>query len=120
MVKRAHHDLLVWQEGMELVSLTYSVVSGLPREEKFDLGSQMRRAAVSVPANIAEGAGRNSAKEFNHFLGIARGSLCELETLLILCRKLKLVDNVDRELAQVNTTYSLLNGLMKSIRNKMN
>ena len=81
-----HHDLVVWQESMKLVSLTYSLTKTLPREELFGLVSQMQRAAVSVPSNIAEGAARGSKREFRQFLMIARGSLAELETQILVAQ----------------------------------
>jgi len=82
MTARRHYDLRVWQDGIALVKTIYALTAKLPREELFGLTSQMRRAAVSVPANIAEGAARSTQKEFIHFLSIARGSLSELDTLL--------------------------------------
>ena len=79
-MKRKHHDLNVWQESMQLVKDIYSVTATFPREEIYTLTSQMRRAAISVPSNIAEGVARTSNKELLQFLSIARGSLSELET----------------------------------------
>ncbi len=81
-------DLLVWQKAMDLVAVTYQLVKLLPKEEQYDLASQMRRAAVSVPSNIAEGQGRKSDREFLRFLSIARGSRAELETQLLLSVRL--------------------------------
>ena len=78
-------DLIVWQKAMEMASMTYSLTKTLPKEELFSLTNQMRRAAISVPSNIAEGYGRNSQKEYLQFLAIAKGSLCELETQFLLC-----------------------------------
>jgi four helix bundle protein len=83
-----HRDLLVWQDSMKLVSVTYSLTKTLPREEAFGLVSQMQRAAVSVPSNIAEGAARGSTREFRQFLTIARGSLAELETQVLVAHNL--------------------------------
>ena len=80
VLKRKHHSLLVWQEAMELVQEIYNVTALFPKEEVYALTNQMRRAAVSVPSNIAEGAARTGKKEFLQFLSIARGSLSELET----------------------------------------
>ncbi|WP_419176495.1 four helix bundle protein [Desulfosediminicola sp.] len=118
-VKRLHHDLVVWQEGMKLVEHIYGVARRLPDYEKYELSSQLRRAAVSVPANIAEGAGRNGQKEFLHFLTIARGSLCELETLLLLCSRLDYIKNIDTELKKLNETQALLNGLINAVRKRI-
>jgi four helix bundle protein len=83
-----HRDLVVWQRAMQLLKLTYAVARRLPAEERFELGSQLRRAAVSVPANIAEGHARVHRGEYVHHLSIARGSLAELETLLDACEML--------------------------------
>ena len=86
-------DLKIWQKAIELSKAIYILISDLPKDERFRLTQQMKRSAVSVPSNIAEGAGRNSNKEFRHFLGIANGSLYELQTQLILTIELNLIDN---------------------------
>lgn len=83
-----YKQLNVWQESMTLVEEVYNLVQLLPEEEKYALGSQIRRAVVSVPSNIAEGNSRYSEKEFKHFLEIAKGSLFELETQLLICERL--------------------------------
>ncbi len=75
-----YRDLIVWQKAMELVKETYILVKKLPKEETYALSDQMRRAAISIPSNIAEGYGRKSKTEYSRFLDIARGSLFELET----------------------------------------
>lgn len=80
-----YKDLIVWQKAMLLVTEIYRLVKLLPDEEIFGLSSQMRRAAVSIPSNIAEGYGRNTLKEYVRFLSIARGSNQELETQLYIC-----------------------------------
>lgn len=77
---RTHKELLVWQKSMLLVEEIYRLVKRLPKEETYALSDQMRRAAVSIPSNIAEGNARNSPKEFQHFLYISLGSAAELET----------------------------------------
>ena len=118
MVRRVHHDLLVWQEGMNLVEMVYAVSAQFPKEEVYGLTSQIRRAAISVPCNIAEGAGRNGDKEFLHFLSIARGSLSEIETLLLLSAKLNYAADISKELQKLNEIFGLLGGLIKSIRNR--
>jgi four helix bundle protein len=86
-------DLKVWQKAMELAKGVYEITAAFPKEEKYGLTSQINRSVVSVPSNIAEGAGRNSNKEFVHFLSIASGSLCELETQLILSAAFKYFEN---------------------------
>jgi four helix bundle protein len=84
----SYRDLVVWQKAIELVMLVYTLTKRFPKEEVFGLTSQIRRAAVSVPSNIAEGQGRLTKKDFRHFLGQARGSLLELETQLLIASKL--------------------------------
>ncbi len=86
-----YKELQVWQISMDVAETIYQLTSSFPDEEKFGLKSQLRRCSVSVPSNIAEGAGQNSSKEFNYFLGIANGSCYELETQVILSNKLGLV-----------------------------
>lgn len=85
---RTYRDLVAWQKGMALAELVYRATAALPPEEKFGLVSQMRRAAVSIPANIAEGFGRAGKVEFRRYLEISRGSLFELQTHAELARRL--------------------------------
>ena len=87
---RGYKDLIAWQKAMTLVADIYEATRPFPREELFGLTSQLRRAAVSVPSNIAEGYARNSRNEFRHFLGQARGSLAEIETQVEIARRLNL------------------------------
>ena len=87
---RPHQKLDAWSKSVDLVVEVYKATEKFPKEEKYGLTSQVRRAAVSVPANIAEGAGRYSQKEFAHFLSDAQGSTSELETELIIARYLPL------------------------------
>ena len=86
---QSFRDLLVWQRSMQLTVSIYRLTQGFPREEFYGLTSQIRRAAVSVPSNIAEGQGRLSPGEFRQFLGIARGSICEVQTQLEIARTLQ-------------------------------
>lgn len=88
MSKSAYRDLEVWQIGIDMVEQIYKVTQHFPKEEQFVLVSQMRRAAISVPSNIAEGAGRRGTKEYINHLSIARGSLFELETQLTIAVRL--------------------------------
>jgi four helix bundle protein len=85
---KSHRDLIVWQRALELCTAIYKTTARFPGEEKFGLVSQMRRAAVSIPSNIAEGHGRLTTSEYRHFLGIARGSLKELETQILIAHRL--------------------------------
>jgi len=93
----SYQDLLVWQKSMDLVVMSYKVVIKLPLNEQFGLSSQLRRAAGSIPANIAEGFGRWHAKDFVRFLLIANGSVKELETHLLIAARLGLVQRSDIE-----------------------
>ncbi|GAB4515446.1 MAG: four helix bundle protein [Allomuricauda sp.] len=112
-------ELLVWQKAMAIAEEVYLLSISFPKEEKFGLTSQIRRSAVSVPSNIAEGAGRNTDKEFKHFLGISSGSCNEMFTQLELAHRLKLVpkDKVTPilnnliEVQKIN--YSLINKFSK-------
>jgi four helix bundle protein len=90
-------ELHIWQQAMDLAELVYRLCARLPGDERYGLIAQLKRAAVSIPSNIAEGAGRNSNNEFKHFLAIALGSLFEVETQLLLARRLDLIrqDEVD-------------------------
>ncbi|KAA6457904.1 four helix bundle protein [Acidobacteria bacterium AB60] len=97
---RSFRELVVWQKSMDLATAVYRMTSGFPRDELYGLTNQIRRCAVSVPSNIAEGQGRMSKGEFRQFLGVARGSNFELQTQLELARRLglgdpKLLDEAD-------------------------
>jgi len=90
-----YQDLIVWQKSMDLAAQIYQVTKKLPKEEMYSLTNQMRRAAVSISSNIAEGQARHSTKEFLHFLRIAQGSKAELETQLLLCQKINYLSDSD-------------------------
>ena len=85
---KSYKDLIVWQKGYELVKMVYKLTAKLPQSEMFALQSQMRRSAVSIVSNIAEGSSRKTRKDYSHFLNMAYGSTSELETQLFLCRDL--------------------------------
>ncbi len=89
---KSYKDLLIWQKGIKLVKLTYLICKDFPKDEVFGLQSQIKRSSVSIPSNIAEGYGRNTSQSFIQFLRIARGSLLELETQLIIAKELDFVD----------------------------
>ena len=89
MRAKSYRDYIVWQKSIDLSVEIYKLVKLLPKTETYALSDQMRRAVVSIPSNIAEGQGRNSAREFVHFLGIARGSQKELETQIYICKRLE-------------------------------
>ena len=95
----SYRDLIVWQKAMDLVEEVYRLVKQLPREEQYALSDQLRRAVVSIPSNIAEGYGRNAAKEYARFLNIARGSKHEVETQLLICVRLQYLKEPDIALA---------------------
>ncbi len=115
---RKYQELLVWQKAMELVTQVYQCTRGFPREEQYGLTSQLRRSAVSIPSNIAEGQGKLSTGEFIQFLGHARGSLLEAETQIQIAHNLGFLTNedLDRLLGQSAEVGRLLNGLITSLR----
>lgn len=116
---RGHKDLEVWKRSMDFVESIYAYTGKFPQEELYGLTSQMRRAAVSIPSNIAEGAARNGNKEFAQFLYIALGSLSELETQIILAGRLKYIPDADPLLVECSVIKKLLNGLIISVTKKM-
>lgn len=87
-----YRELKIWQKSVDLAVRIYDVTILFPREEVYGLTTQIRRSAVSIPSNIAEGAGRNSKKDFNKFLGISNGSSCELDTQLIIAQRISFID----------------------------
>lgn len=105
----------VWRLSMDLAVDLYGLIRQLPNEERFGLCDQIRRAAISVPSNIAEGQSRNSAKEFIHFLSISKGSLAELETQLILCSRLNYIND-----SVINEFIERLYGISRMIKSLMN
>ena len=96
----SHKDLTVWQKSMDLVVLVYKLMEQLPKEERYSLCDQIRRSAVSIPSNIAEGKSRNSIKQYKQFVGIAKGSAAELETQLLICERIGYLDK--EELSMLN------------------
>lgn len=119
---KSHRDLIVWQKAMTLVEAVYSVTATFPKEERYALTSQIRRAVVSVPANIAEGQGRRLTREYLYFLANARGSLLELDTHLeIALRLCYLGKEIYRDLKnQLDEVARILNGLMRSVEASSN
>ena len=111
-------DLRVWQEGMKLTVETYRLTAVFPKHETYGLIQQMRRAAVSVPSNIAEGKGHRSDKEFVHFLYHARGSLLEVQTQILVAKELQYlpVQEVDQFLELASRVGQALTGLINSLR----
>jgi four helix bundle protein len=115
---RTHKDLEVWTIGIELVEKIYKSSKTFPREEIYGLAAQMRRAATSVPSNIAEGAARNSRKEFIQFLYISLGSLAELETQITIAHKLGYMTNEEPLSETVEKLRRKLLNLIKYLKNK--
>ena len=115
---RPHHDLKVWQEAMVLATEIYAATASFPSDERFGLVSQLRRAAVSVPSNIAEGCARASDRELLHFLHVARGSLAELDTQLRLSERLGFGTQAET-LRQCETVFALLAGFIRSRRTSL-
>ncbi len=117
---RSYRDLKVWQKSMDLAVRTYELTRTFPSEEKYGIVSQMRRAAASVPANIAEGQARRSTKEFIQMLGIARGSLAEIETFVALSERLGMTrsetsESLLEDCAEINR---MMNGLMRALSSR--
>ncbi len=112
-----YRDLIVWQKAMDLVTQVYQATERFPQKEVFGLTNQIRKAAVSIPSNIAEGQGRNTDRDFRHFLSIARGSLQEVETQLEIARRLgylhkeELFDIIE----QSSEVARLINGLSRAL-----
>ena len=113
---KTHKDLIVWQRAMDLVVMVYEATKTFPISEQYGLTNQIRRAAVSIPSNIAEGAARNSSKEFIQFLHISLGSIAELETQMLIAERLRYVEHAPLE--ELNTIKMILLGLIKSVRKK--
>ena len=115
---QSHRDLLVWQKGMDLVVAIYRITQKLPSYEQFGLISQLRRAAVSIPSNIAEGYGRQSSGSYRQFLSVSRGSLLELETQIELCVRLGYLTQSDTAsiLADITELSKMLTSLIGKIK----
>ncbi len=107
-------ELIVWQKAMNVVTMTYALAASLPQYERMGLASQIRRAAVSIPSNIAEGKKRGSRKDFTQFLRIANGSAAELETQLILASRLHGIDTADTR-AVLNEVQRMLNTMVRRL-----
>jgi four helix bundle protein len=117
---RGYKELNVWQKAMDLMPVVYRLAKQLPREELYALSDQIRRAAVSVPANIAEGQGRQHRAEFVQHLSIARASLAELDTLLLIAQRLGYLTEPDLHTVTplMIEVRRLLQGLLQSLRNR--
>ena len=110
-----HKDLEVWKQSIDLVFNIYKLTETFPKEEMFGLVLQMRRSAVSIPSNIAEGCGRFSNKETLKFLSIALGSLAELDTQILIAKRLEFINEIQDITSQINKVNALLVGLKKHL-----
>jgi four helix bundle protein len=117
---RPHERLNVWRRAIELVVRIYKTTESFPKEERFGLISQLRRAAVSIPANIAEGAGRQSSKEFSYFLSNAQGSVSELATELVIAQRLGYISQSDFEADndEITSVGLMIHGLARNVRQR--
>ena len=115
-----YKDLNVWNLSIDFVESIYKVVKFFPKEEIYALSDQIKRAVVSIPSNIAEGASRNSNKEFVQYLYIALGSASEVETQLIIAKRLNYIISIENELNEITKIRKMLNGLISSIKRKIN
>jgi four helix bundle protein len=112
---KSFNELIVWQKGIQLVKDVYMITRKLPKEETFGLILQIRRSSISIPSNIAEGYGRQHTSEYIRFLRIARGSLNELITQLIMTRELGYVTDISSELSKCEEVGKMLNSLIISL-----
>jgi len=117
MSLKSYRDLEVWQKAMDLVVSCYQVTKSFPKCENYGLASQLQRASISIPANIAEGRARQHSKEFLHHLSIANGSLAEVETHIQIAERLHYIDSneVEQMLGKTAEIGRMLNGLRRSI-----
>ncbi|MBU2885810.1 four helix bundle protein [Gilvimarinus agarilyticus] len=118
-MERKYQQLKVWQESMLLAEEVYRAIQDLPASERFGLADQLRRASVSIPSNIAEGAGRGSDRELVRFLQIAKGSLQEVETQLLLCSRLTLLPSTDHLFETTNRVFALLTAFINRLKQNL-
>lgn len=117
-----YKDLIVWQKAVALVTSIYALTKSFPQEEKFGIVSQLNRASVSIPSNIAEGWGRESSKNYLQFLKITRGSVMETETLLVISKNLNDINDSQYSIItqEIEEVSKILQGLINSIQQKIN
>jgi four helix bundle protein len=116
---KSYKELLIWQKGIKIVILIYKITQFFPKEEIYALSSQLKRASISIPSNIAEGFGRQTDKSFNHFLNISRGSLNELETQLVIAKELGFIvdDDIFKELLfLIEEESKMINAFSKNLK----
>lgn len=113
---KSHMDLKIWQISMDLVEEIYKITSTFPKEEIYALSSQMKRAAISVPSNIAEGASRQTTKEFIKFLYISLGSLSELETQVLIANRLNYAFDIEKLLFKIKGLKKMIINMIQSLK----
>ena len=116
----SYSDLIVWQKSITMVTSVYELVKTFPTDERFGLTSQIKRCSVSIPSNIAEGWGRSSSKSFAQFLRIAKGSLYELETQILIGKNLKYIIDSNEIDSLIIEISKMLNSLIKKLEEKTN
>ena len=113
-----YKQLNVWVKAIDLVTHVYALTKQMPKEELYSLADQIKRSAVSIPSNIAEGSGRNTTKEYIQFVYIALGSASELETQLIIGQNLGFFPNIEDHMKEITDIRRMLNGLINSLKKK--
>lgn len=113
---RSHEDLIIWKESLELVKLTYRQTANFPDEERFILVNHLRKSAISILSNIAEGAGRGSPNEFIRFLNISQGSLAELHAQFIVSKELEYIRDLDEVNTLIFRLRKMISALIKSLK----
>jgi four helix bundle protein len=113
---KGHHKLEVWKRSIEFVTTIYKLTENFPKSEVYGLVQQMRKSAVSIPSNIAEGAGRNIKNEFKQFLSIAQGSTAELETQILIARNLGFIEAPELLLTELDELSKMLIGLARALK----
>ncbi len=114
---KSYRNLIVWQKSIEVCTLIYRLTQDFPRDETFGITSQLKRAAISVPTNISEGHSRNSKKEYRHFVGIARGSLTEIETLITLTKNLQFTS--ENKITEITDLCTEIGKMLTSLNRKL-
>jgi four helix bundle protein len=114
---KSHKELIVWQKSMDLVTRVYEITNRFPKEEIFGLSAQMRRSAISIPSNIAEGRCRGTKKDYVHFLRVAAGSTAELETQVIISRNLKFISEIEFNILNefISEVTKMLNSMIRKL-----
>lgn len=117
-----YRQLAVWNKAMELADMVYDLTQNFPIDEKFGLNAQMRRCAISIPSNIAEGHARESTKKYRHFLAVAKGSVAELETQILLAQRRKYIGDavVQNALGLADEVNRMLTAIRKTLKEKLN